>query len=118
MEELFEWAALGMLSIMVDPSCVVGRKEAVEISLGANDIEGLMFEWLNELLFIMDSEGVLLSEFEVDAVSDLHLEATARGEKVEPDRHRLMTGIKAATFHQLKVERQADTWFARVIFDV
>lgn len=117
LEELFEGAALGMLSIIVDPSSDIGRGIEVEISLEAGDIEGLLFEWLNELLFIMDARGVLLSVFQVDGINDLHLEATVRGEKIRQGENRLMTEVKAATFHQLLVEKRG-TWFARVIFDV
>ncbi len=117
LEELFEGAALGMLSIIIDPSGDIGRGIEVEVSLEAGDIEGLLFEWLNELLFIMDARGVLLSEFQVDGINDLHLEATVRGEEIRQGGNRLMTEVKAATFHQLQVEKRG-TWFARVIFDV
>ena len=63
-------------------------------------------------------EVIVLSEFEVEEIGDLRLEATVRGEKVEPGGLGPTTEIKAATFHQLLVERRGDTWFARVIFDV
>lgn len=118
LEGLFEGAALGMVSIMADPSRDIGRGTGVDVSLEAGDIEGLMFEWLNELLFIMDTEGVLLSGFRVGGIKGLHLEATARGEEIRQEESRLMTEIKAATFHQLLVEERGGSWFARVIFDV
>ncbi len=117
LEELFEGAALGMLSIIVDPSRDIGGGIEVEVSLEAGDIEGLLFEWLNELLFIIDARGILLSEVQVDGINDLHLEATIRGEKIRQGGDRLMTEVKAATFHQLLVKKRG-TWFARVIFDV
>jgi len=117
LEELFEGAALGMLSIIVDPSRDIGRGIEAEVSLEAGDIEGLLFEWLNELIFMMDARGVLLSEFQVDGINEVHLEATVRGEKIRQGGNRLMTEVKAATFHQLLVEKRG-TWFARVILDV
>jgi SHS2 domain-containing protein len=77
-----------------------------------------MFEWLNELLYLLDAKELLLSMFEIAGIERFHLEATVSGEKIDQGRHRLLGEIKAATYHQMTVERRDDSWFARIIFDV
>jgi SHS2 domain-containing protein len=115
-EELFEGAASGMFSIIVNLSTVSAR-ESRTIAIEADDLEELMFKWLNELLYVLAAEELLLSRFEVKRVEGLRLEAVVVGEPVDPARHRLGE-IKAATYHQMLVERRNGSWFARVIFDV
>lgn len=117
LRELFEGAAYAMLSLMVDPA-EVRQWETRELSLKAGDIDELMFVWLNELLFMVDSDGLLLSGFEVKRIDETGLEAVVRGEPLDLRRHRIEEEIKAATYHGLLVEKSGDGWMARVILDV
>jgi SHS2 domain-containing protein len=114
--ELFEGVAAAMFSLMVDPDTVRQTVER-ELSLEAGDLEEL-FMWLNELLFVLYAEGLLFSGFKVKDIGEDRLVATATGEKLDPQRHRLDEEIKAATYHEMMVERRDDGWKARVIFDV
>ena len=116
-EQLFEAAALGMFSIVSkldDVSCENTR----EIALDSGDFEELMFEWLNELLYLLEAEGLLLSRFDVHSVECFRLEAEVGGEKLDLERHDVLTEVKAATYHDMVVREVNGTWFARVIFDV
>jgi SHS2 domain-containing protein len=115
--ELFEGTATAMFSLIVDPATVTGDVEK-ELSLEAGDLEELLFMWLNELLFIMYADGLLFSRFEVKDIGDSRLVAAAIGEKLDRERHRLGEEIKAATYHEMMVERLDEGWRARVIFDV
>jgi len=115
--ELFAGAAFAMFSLVVDPR-EVEQVETRELSLEAGDYEELLFMWLNELLLMLDAEGLLLSGFEVKMVDEHGLAAHVRGEKLDPGRHRIEEEIKAATYHEMLVERGGEGWRARVIFDV
>lgn len=116
-DELFEGAALAMFSLMVD---LPGVRQTLErrLSISAGDIDELMFVWLNELLLLAETEGLLLSGFEVRVDDRKKLEALAKGEKFDPARHNLLEEIKAATYHELSVKSSRDGWRARIIFDV
>lgn len=117
LREVFEGAAEGMFSIMVDTG-KVSQSETVEVELEAGDLEGLMFDWLNELLFTADSRGMLFSGFRVLSIDEEHLEAEVSGEKLDKGKHPLEGEVKAATYHRLAVERTDGGWFVRVVFDV
>lgn len=114
---LFAEAALGMLSLIVDPT-TVSRVEQRSISLAAGDIGELMFRWLNELLYLVYAEELVFAAVRVGRVGPDALEAEVEGERLDPARHQVGEEIKAATYHQLTVERRGEGWFARVIFDV
>ena len=117
LEELFAGAARAMFSIMVDPD---GVEPAVsrDVSLQATDLVELMFEWLNELVFMVSADRLLLCDFEVRSVSDHEIDATVRGEEIDPSRHDIALEIKAATYHEMAIEERDGGWYARVIFDV
>jgi SHS2 domain-containing protein len=50
--------------------------------------------------------------------SALVLEAEARGEPLDPARHRLLADVKAVTLHRLRVERTVRGWEASVVLDI
>ncbi len=120
LEELFEGVAAGMFSIIIDPARVSAEVER-RVVLHAGDLGELMYEWLNELLYLLGADGLLLSSFEVERFQrdeGFRLEATVGGERLDPERHGGLEEIKAATYHQMTIERRDGAWFARVIFDV
>lgn len=116
-KELFANAALGLFSLMVDMGSL---KEDVErdVELSAVDSEALLVEWLNELIYIFDVERLAFKRFEIDELSDNSIKAKCFGEKIDPQRHRVMREIKAATYHMLQISKQNGYYSARIIFDI
>lgn len=112
-KELFENSAHGMFSLMAELDRVV-PKEAFKISVEAEDLESLLINWLNELIFYEDSKKILLKDFRIKNISETKLEAEVRGEKIDPARHLIHRPIKAATYNQLQIGNNQ----ARIIFDV
>jgi SHS2 domain-containing protein len=115
--DLFENAGQALFYVITDPS-KVHEKIRKEVTLSYSDLETLMVDWLGELLYLHDVEGLLFSRFEVSDIQDGHFEARAWGEAFEAGRHGIRTEVKAVTFHQLEVKQQGDRWRARVILDL
>ena len=113
-EELFAEAARGLFSMIVPALETVQPTQTREFAVPGQDRDYLLFDWLNELLYVFDTERLLLSQFEV-RLTDEGLTATARGEPYDPQRHRLDHEVKAITYHGLLVEQDADGWLAEVI---
>ncbi|MDZ7360357.1 MAG: archease [candidate division KSB1 bacterium] len=89
-----------------------------KIEVEAGDVEGLFVAWLSELNFYCITELELYREFIIKKVSPTIVQATARGEKIDPARHVIQTEIKAVTYHELYVRQIENGWEAQVIFDV
>jgi len=87
------------------------------IVVNARDIESLLVAWLNELVYRFDTEGILFKRFEIIQLDDTHLKARGYGEKADRSRHKLKVGVKAATYHMLKVDRN-NGFRVQVIFDI
>lgn len=113
--EAFGNAAYGMFSIIAELDNV-RETESRRFEVSGNDPESLLFEWLNRLLYYFDVDMLLLKRFEVSILPENQLKAICYGEKYDPTRHHLKTGVKAATYHMLRVDSKKNE--VQVIFDV
>ncbi|HEY42105.1 MAG TPA: archease [Dehalococcoidia bacterium] len=116
LKEAFANAARGMFSLIVEVGSV--RETAHrDIEVTAPDEESLLVTWLNELIYLFDAENMLFSRFVIIELDTARLKARAYGEPVDNTRHRLKTGIKAATYHMVEVDRSKGCR-VRVLFDI
>ena len=113
--EAFANAAYGLFSLIVEPN-KVKEKESRKVIVQAQDAEGLLFNWINELIYIFEVERLLFKSFDITEFTGQSLEATCWGEKYDRSRHQLKTGVKSATYHMLKVDGEKNR--VQVIFDV
>ncbi len=128
--ELFQNAAFALFDVYADLSKVeesierqinisiqaeAGTEEPAEISI---DYEQLLVQWLNHLLYLNEVEDLLFKRFNVVEIKATGLSATACGEKFDPERHAILTPLKAATYHRIEVVQGPDRWRARVVVDL
>ncbi len=121
LEDLFAEAARAMYSETVEDIESVEPRISREIRIeGEDTLVDLFKEWLSELVFITDSEGLLFSEFkvEINKHSPISLSATVMGEKLSAKRHNLKRLIKSVTYHQLSISEECWGWLARIVFDI
>jgi SHS2 domain-containing protein len=117
LNELFANSALAMFEVMVNTE-KVETKEIREIEVEGIDLESLLFNWLNELLFYYGSENLVFKKFEVEVnEKNFKLKAKAYGEKFNRKKHEPKTEVKSCTYHKLKIEKN-EFWKARVILDI
>ena len=113
---LFTGAAEGMFGLLTDLSQVTPVRQ-FEIELRAIDVETLLIDWLNELLYLSEEQGVVFTGF---AIHDLTVNGGARLRAQVDGGHpsELFKVIKAATFHGLSIRRDDDRLQAELVFDV
>lgn len=124
--ELFKNVAMAMFDIMSerkspDPRQSVGapsHQSPVKITIEqkAENLEELFINWLNELLSLSSAKELIFTGIKINKLSETALAATAIGENIAD--YKVNTEIKAATYHQLKLEPINSGWQAEVIFDV
>jgi SHS2 domain-containing protein len=116
LKELFTNAAIGLFSLIADCKKVKPTKE-IKINLKEENREELFISWLNELIFQFSAHGFLPRDFQIKDISDNSISANIKGEKVDSTRHKILTEIKAATYHELKIENIGNRLKAQVILD-
>jgi len=117
LEEAFEEAAKAMFNVEVDIE-KVECKEKVEVECSADNIEELFIEWLNSLLAEADMRNMVFSEFEIVELSEHYLKGYAYGEKLDAEKHKVKTEVKAATYSQLKIEKKDGLFYVKCVVDV
>ena len=117
MKELFQNAARGMFNIAAD---LEGLKPStsIEVKSKAANYEELLISWLDDLLYNFYTKNIIFSEFTINKIEPCHIEARVSGKHVGDNRSRLKSEIKAATFHELKINQTNEGYEVQVIFDV
>jgi SHS2 domain-containing protein len=116
LSQAFANAARGLFSLITD---LDGVEEVLhrDAELTATDEESLLVEWLNELIYQFDTEGIIFKRFDIIRLDSTRLKARSYGEKVDKSKHKLKIGVKAATYHMLKVDK-GDGCKVQVLFDI
>jgi len=118
--ELFEQCALAVEETMVDIT-KVSPKQKVKILGEDKNIETLLYDFLDELIFFKDYKQLMFSKFEIsieEKEGKYHLTCFASGEKLDLARHDPKVDVKAITMHEFEVKKIDKGWQANVIVDI
>lgn len=128
-EDLFCNTAIAMFSLMADLDEVRPFKK-FDIQIKGENEENLMIKWLNELLYLYETELCLFNKFdleieniccgEINSLTEnnkLLLKASVEGEDIDLEKHHIKTHIKGATYHKLEI-RKNKIYSASIFFDV
>jgi SHS2 domain-containing protein len=118
LSQAFTNAARGMFSLITDLDDI-NEIYFRDVEIKAADREALLVEWLNNLLFLFDTEQLIFCRFHIESINEKQMKARCYGERVDKSRHDLKRGIKAATYYMLKVEKVNDyDYQVQVILDI
>lgn len=120
-EAVFAQAARATLNVMVEELASVDPVLVRKVELQGEQLDLLLFDFLNEIVFYKDAEQLLLLPVEIEIEGSegaLSLRAVLAGERVDPGRHPLLVDVKAVTLHRFALEREADGWRAEVVLDI
>ncbi|MBI2388399.1 MAG: archease [Deltaproteobacteria bacterium] len=111
--ELFAESGRALAELMTDAAgAPTGATEHVVVR--ARDREALLVEWINELVYRSETRKKVYTEFDVERVDDHELSVAAHG----VDATDLRTAVKAATFHDLRIDEGPEGFRASVVLDV
>ena len=127
LEEAYENAGLAMFNVITDIS-KVKKEESREFEIVSEDLVSLLYDYLEELLFLQDTEFLFFSDFKVDIEkivddesSDLEnykLTCFACGEEIDWSIHSHKSEVKAITFHKMCVKEDNGIFSLRAILDL
>jgi SHS2 domain-containing protein len=116
---LFEACARATTAVMADPATLRPTLER-HIQLSAETLEALLYDWLAEIIWLKDAEGLLFARFavEVDPGEPPCLAATLWGAPIDGGAAALRADVKAVTYHLFALHRTGAGWRARVVLDI
>ncbi len=121
LEEVFTAAAEALLDVMLSNPEALGTEKRQDLTLEAESAEMLLFDFLQELIFLKDRDQTLwrVAQVDIDACGeDFRLKAVLNGARLDYSRHDLVVDVKAVTMHRFKLAPAPGGWEARVILDI
>ena len=118
-ETLFKNYANVLFSLLTDhcPENIITKK----ITFKSQTLAELLADWLNELLSMFFADQFLPGKYRLKITDDKGgkiLTAEVEGAVFDPEKIELKREIKAATYHELKIEETDGGYAGEVIFDI
>jgi len=104
-KEAFAVAADAEINLTLDQD-KVEEKDQKEFSAQGKDLYYLLFSWLEEIPFLLITEGFAIRriEFNIEKNGDYKIKAKAYGEPLDFKKHNFKVEIKAPTFHDMEIK--------------
>jgi SHS2 domain-containing protein len=118
LNELFKSAAQAVIESLANPKTVkpIIKKE---IKKKAKNIENLLLELLEEIIYLKDKDAIVFHDIEVSVnEKKMEVKAVLHGDDVQPEKQELHQDVKAVTMHYYLVEKKNDKWKANVVLDI
>ncbi|MEM2874053.1 MAG: archease [Candidatus Nanoarchaeia archaeon] len=120
LNEVFENSAFALCATMVQPKSMVAKIKKI-IKMQNKDINTLLIDFLNELIYYKDAESLLFPKVKVKIVEKngiYLLTAEVAGEKIDFQKHKVLADVKAATWHLFELQKKGKAWRAQVVLDI
>jgi len=121
LDELFNSAALATTNVMVRNLESVQAKIERQVVIQAEDLEQLLYKFLQEIVYYKDAQLLLFSRYDVKVESSkgqYRVKAKFYGEKLNMKKHDLIVDVKAVTMHKFEVKQIPNGWRAVVVLDI
>ncbi|MDX2445634.1 MAG: archease [Desulfobacterales bacterium] len=114
--DLFQNSAMALMDQVVETASLPPQKE-IRLSIKGNDWPDLMVNWLREILYLWSGKALLTRSVQIQSITEKSLSSHVWVDLFSPQRHTLISEIKAVTYHQIQVLDRGGLWEATVIFD-
>ena len=104
-EMAFENAGISVVDTIVDIKSVENKEER-DIEIYANDLKGLLYSWLEEIIILTVTDGFVGKTFDVKIIKNdrYHLIAKIIGEEINFEKHHFKMEIKSPTYHLMEIK--------------
>ena len=123
LEEAFSQTAFSLMTTISPDLTKINPEIEKTIKITSEDIGALLFDFLSEFLFIFDVEGLIFSQITVASINKIKsdqflLQAYAKGEKFDSEKHEIGTEVKAITYSFMNIEQSDQKVIIEIVFDI
>jgi SHS2 domain-containing protein len=114
-EEVFKNSALALKEAICD-KIKVKEEKTKKIIVEGKDLESLLYNFLEEIIYLLDAEHFLISDVKEIKIKNLKLNAVISGDKAS--NYKFTNEVKAVTYNEMFVKQGKGKWTAQVVIDV
>jgi len=115
--ELLKNAADALMDLIVDRE-TVKLSEGIPFEVNGETREELLVKMLGEILYLHQADKLVFKDIEIRNVARNRVAGILYGEAFDSTRHELQLDIKAATYHNLNIEKVNDRFKVDIVFDI
>jgi len=117
-KEAFSVAANAEINLTLDQD-KVEEKDKKEFTANGKDLRYLLFSWLEEIPFLLITDGFAIKriEFDIEENEGYKISATAFGEPLDIHKHNFKVEIKAPTFYDMEIKTNGQVYM-RFLLDL
>lgn len=115
LEEVFENAALALKETIAG-KIKVKEKIKKKISVRGKDNEALLYNFLEEFLYLLDAKNFLLAKIKNIKITRNKLESEVIGDKAS--NYKFSNDVKAVTYNEMYVKKDKNKYIVQVVLDV
>jgi SHS2 domain-containing protein len=106
LKEAFSVTADAVINLTLDQD-KVEEKDQKEFSANGKDLRYLLFSWIEEITFVLITQGFAIKrvEFDIDEKEGYKINAKAYGEPIDLHKHNFKVEIKAPTFYEMEINQ-------------
>ncbi len=118
LKEAFSVTADAVINLTLDQD-KVEEKDQKEFSANGKDLRYLLFSWIEEITFVLITQGFAIKrvEFDIEEKEGYKIIAKAYGEPLDLLKHNFKVEIKAPTFYEMEIS-QDEGVFMRFLLDL
>ena len=117
LSELFRNASHALMDMIVDRSSVRSTLE-IPYEINGDTKEELLIKLLGEIIYLNQGEHLVFNDLSIRNKTENSISGILYAEQYDSNRHELETDIKAATYHNLKIEKVNNNFKADIVFDI
>lgn len=114
-EKVFENSALAMKEAICGKIKIKTTKERI-IKVKGKDFESLLYKFLEEIIYLLDTDGFLISKVKEIKIKDFKLKAKIAGDWAI--RYKFTNSVKAVTYNEMFIKHEKGRWISQVVLDV
>jgi SHS2 domain-containing protein len=115
LEKLFEECAMAMFKVMTEGT-ILKNKIFKNINVHGKTNEELLYNFLEEFIFLLDSENFMANKIDNLKINNNTIEAKISGDYA--NNYIFSNSVKAVTFNEMKIKHNKDVWNTTCILDV
>src|SRR3989344_2316319 len=116
LEEAFVNSAKATFKFTTDEKIRLKIKKTVKTK--GKDFESLLYNFLEELLFLFDSENFILSKIKNIKIDKKKFSLTAEILGDKTDNYQMHLHIKAVTYNDMFIKKEGERWIVQVVLDI
>lgn len=96
----------------------IKSEKKINIKVKGSDLSNLLYNFLEEILFLIDSKGFLVSKFSKFKLDRKNFTISSELEGDSGKNYEIYSHIKAVTYNEMLIKKIKEKWIIQVVLDV